>query len=434
MESIWKDNVSKIRFLQLEDNKNTDVLIIGGGIAGILCAHKLKNAGIDCMLLEATEICGGITKNTTAKITIAHSLIYDKTAKRFGIEKARLYAESGMKALEEYKKIAKNIECDYETKDSYVYTLSGIEKIKREVGTFERIGVAAEFSDAAELPFKVNGALCIREQAQFNPLKFLYGIASDLPIYEHTKALEFKPHKIITKRGEINFKKLIITTHFPIFNKHGLYPLKLYQHRSYVVALQNAQKLSGMYVDESDYGLSFRSYGDLLLLGGGAHRTGKMGGGWQELEKFAKKYYPNSVIVAKWAAQDCMTLDRIAYIGRYSNSTPDVLVATGFNKWGMTTAMTAADILTDIVSGKKNKYSELFSPSRTIFRPQLAVNLFETAKGLLTPGKPRCRHLGCALKYNPVEHSWDCSCHGSRFSDKGELIDNPATDDHPDIK
>ena len=430
MESVWEKTASKPRFDALSGNKKIDVLIIGGGIAGILCAYKLKNAGVDCMLVEATEVCGGITKNTTAKITLGHGLIYDKMIKRFGEDKARLYVDAQNKAIKEYTKLCENIDCDFETRDNYVYSLNDRKKIEKEVAALNRIGVKAEFSDAKELPFSVVGAVCVKDQAQFHPLKFLYTIAKDLPIYENTKVTELMPHKAKTNRGEIAFKKLIIATHFPMLNKHGLYSLKLYQHRSYVIAFKGAQNVSGMYVDESDTGLSFRSYGDLLLLGGGGHRTGKKGGCWQELEDFARKHYKNAEIVGKWATQDCMTLDDIPYIGQYAKSTPDVFVATGFNKWGMTNAMVAADILCDLVQGKSNSYAAVFDPSRTVMRPQLAVNAFESTIGILTPTAPRCPHLGCALKYNRAEHTWDCPCHGSRFTEQqGELIDNPATDD-----
>ena len=429
MESLWGKNIPQSHFEVLKGNKSTDVLIIGGGISGILCAYKLKNAGVDCTLVEASEICGGITKNTTAKITLQHGLIYDKMIRRFGSDNARLYAEAQKKAFGEYARLCEKIDCDYETRASYVYSLNDRKKIEKEVTALKRIGVKAEFSDAKELPFSVAGAVCVKDQAQFHPLKFLYTIAKDLPIYEHTKVVELMPYKAKINRGEIAYKKLIIATHFPMLNKHGLYPLKLYQHRSYVIALKGAQNVDGMYVDESDTGLSFRSYGDLLLLGGGGHRTGKRGGCWQELEDFAKKHYKKAEIVAKWATQDCMTLDDIPYIGQYSKSTPDVFVATGFNKWGMTNAMVAADILCDLVRGKSNPYAAVFDPSRTVLRPQLALNAFESTVGLLTPTAPRCPHLGCALKYNKVEHTWDCPCHGSRFSEHGELIDNPATDD-----
>ena len=429
VKSIWKEHTPQVRFDSLENNKSVDVLIIGGGISGILCAYKLKNAGVDCMLVEAGEICDGITKNTTAKITLLHGTIYGKMIKRFGENKARLYADAQINACNEYARLCDSIDCDYETGDSYVYSLNNRKKIEKEVAALNRIGVKAEISNAYELPFDAAGAIRVRNQAQFHPLKFLYYIAKDLPIYEHTKVVELMPHKAKTNQGEITYKKLIIATHFPILNKHGLYPLKLYQHRSYVIALKGAQNVDGMYVDESDTGLSFRSYGDLLLLGGGGHRTGKQGGCWRELEDFARNNYAKAEIIAKWSTQDCMTLDGIPYIGQYSRTTPDVYVATGFNKWGMTNAMAAADILCDLVTGKPNPYAAVFSPSRTLLRTQLLVNIFESTVGLLTPTAPRCPHLGCALKYNSAEHTWDCPCHGSRFTEHGELIDNPATDD-----
>ena len=429
MNSVWVENATRAYFNSLKESVKTDVLIIGGGITGILCAYMLRRAGVDCIVVEAKQICSGITENTTAKITVGHGLIYDKLIKQFGEEKAQLYLSAQMKAAEEYASLCRNIECDYEKKDSYVYSLCDRAKIELEIAALSRLGFKADFSDASALPFKVAGAVRVRDQAQFHPLKFAFGIAKDLPIFENTKILELMPNKAITEHGEISCKKMIVATHFPTLNKHGGYFLKLYQYRSYVLALDGAADLDGMYVDESDKGLSFRNYGKLLLLGGGGHRTGKNGGNWKELEKFAVAHYPKAKIQSKWATQDCMTLDRVPYIGRYSKTTPNLYVATGFNKWGMTSAMVSAMILTDLVREKRNDYAAVFSPSRSILRPQLAVNSFESLVGLLTPTAPRCPHLGCALKYNPDEHSWDCPCHGSRFTESGELINNPATDD-----
>ena len=171
MESVWKLSAPQIRFDALEGNKTADVLIIGGGIAGILCAYKLKNAGVDCMLAEASNICGGITENTTAKITLHHGAIFGKMLKRFGLDKTRLYAKAQSDALKEYARLCKNIDCDYETRDSYVYSLNDRNKIENEIAALNRIGVKAEFSDACELPFKVAGAVREKEQAQFHPLK-----------------------------------------------------------------------------------------------------------------------------------------------------------------------------------------------------------------------------------------------------------------------
>lgn len=429
MNSVWYENSECKHFEQLKKNITTDVLIVGGGIAGILCAYELKNAGIDCVLTEAKKICSGVTGNTTAKITLQHGLIYDKFINKFGEEKAKLYFESQQKAFDKYELLCKNIDCDFEKKDSYVYSCHDRKKIENEVFALNKLGIDADYCESVNLPLNVAGVARVRGQAQFHPLKFVSGIVKNLNIYENTKVLELMPNKATTPHGEIGFNKAIIATHFPVLNKHGMYFMKMYQHRSYVIALEGAGNVDGMYVDESEKGLSFRNYKNLLLLGGGSHRTGKQGGNWRELEDFAHKHYPSSKIVNKWATQDCMTLDGIPYIGQYSKNTPHLYVATGFNKWGITSSMVSAMILCDMIRGKSNKYEALYSPSRSMLFPQLAVNLFETAVGLLTPATPRCPHLGCALKYNSDEHSWDCSCHGSRFDERGALLNNPATDD-----
>lgn len=428
MNSVWTESTSSPQFEQLKKDIKTDVLIIGGGMAGILCGYMLKERDIDCVIVEAERICGGITKNTTAKITVQHGLIYDKIIREFDKDTAQMYYRANKSALERYKNLCKSISCDFEEKDSYVYTVNKLSKIEKELRALEEIDCPASFLTSLPLPFSVSGAIGIKDQAQFHPLKFAYAIAKDLRIYEKTKVLELIPNGAITGRGKIYADKIVVATHFPFINKHGLYFLKMYQHRSYVLGLKNASNVQGMFVDESKTGMSFRNHRDLLLLGGGSHRTGEKGGCWQELEEFAQKYYPKSEIVYKWATQDCMTLDGIPYIGRYSNRTSDLYVATGFNKWGMTSAMVAAKILSDMLTGKENPFASVFSPSRTILRAQLAANASKAILNLLTPTVPRCPHLGCALKYNSEEHSWDCPCHGSRFTEDKKLIDNPATD------
>lgn len=427
MRSIWIETADRPQFAELRGTVKTDVLIIGGGMAGVLCAYMLKQAGVDCVLAEADRIGMGITKNTTAKITLQHGLLYDQMIRRFGCEKTRLYLAAHSKAMEQYRALCRTVSCDYEELPSYVYSLTDRAKIEKEADALGRAGIPARFVEQVPLPFSVAGAVCVERQAQFHPLRFLYGIAKDLPIYENTKITELRPGIASAAHGRILADKIIVTTHFPFLNKHGAYFLKLYQSRSYVLALKQAPDVHGMYVDADDKGLSFRNFDGLLLLGGGGHRTGMRGGGWQELAAFAKKHYPSAEEVGRWATQDCMTLDGIPYIGQYARSTPELFVATGFNKWGMTSSMVSAMLLTDLVQGKKNAYAEVFSPSRSILRPQLISNAAHTLCGLLTPTVPRCPHLGCALHYNPQEHSWDCACHGSRFAGDGTLLNNPAT-------
>ena len=424
--SIWA-RVELPEFPALEGDLHTDVLIIGGGLAGVLCAYELAQEGVDYALIEADRILKGVSRNTTAKITSQHGLIYHKLLRQFDEDTAKGYWQANEGALERYRQLAKRIDCDFEVKDNYVYAMDFVDEPVKEMAALERLGIPADFVDAAKLPVPAAGAVRFRNQAQFHPLKFASGIVKGLRIYEHTAAREFAGNTVLTDQGKITAKKIIVATHFPMNNKHGAYFLKMYQSRSYVLALENAGDVDGMFVDESGSGFSFRNYGDLLLLGGGGHRTGKPGGGWEELERFAKKHYPNAKEKCRWATQDCMTLDGMPYIGLYSKRTPDLYVATGFNKWGMTSSMVAANVLCDLVQGRENPYGSMFAPYRTVMRPQLAMNALEATKSLLAFTKPRCPHLGCALKWNPQEHSWDCPCHGSRFAEDGTVLDNPAT-------
>lgn len=429
MDSVWTQTAELPAFSPLKGDLKTGVLIIGGGMAGLLCAYWLDKAGVDYALVEADRLCGGATKNTTAKITSQHGLLYDKLIREFGPERARLYLEANQAALERYRTLCREIDCDFQERDSFVYALRDRKKLDRELEALGRLGFSGAFPAETPLPLPTAGAVGFRRQAQFHPLKFAAAICRDLRIFEHTKVLELGPGTAVTNGGTVTAETIIAATHFPLLNKHGAYFLKLYQHRSYVLALENAQDVGGMYVDEDRRGLSFRNAGDRLLLGGGGHRTGRRGGGWRELEDFARKYYPQARETARWAAQDCMTLDGVPYIGRYAKSTSGFYVAAGFNKWGMTGSMVAATLLTDRILDRENPWEAVFDPSRSMLRLQLAVNGLESALGMLTPTTPRCPHMGCALKYNAAEHSWDCPCHGSRFGEDGRLIDNPAADD-----
>jgi len=429
LNSVWADTVQMPAFDPLEGDTKTDVLIIGGGMAGLLCAWELSRAGADCLLMEEDRICGGVTRNTTAKITSQHGLVYHKLLRRFGEETARLYWQANEAALARYRELAKEIPCDFELRDSYVYSIDRPDKLEQELEALNRLNVPAGYRRELPLPIPTVGAVRFRRQAQFHPLKFAAGIARGLNIREGARAQAFEGKSVLTNQGKIRADQIIVATHFPILNKHGAYFLKLYQHRSYLLALENGPDVGGMYVDEAGDGVSFRNYEGMLLLGGGSHRTGKQGNAWSELESLAKLCYPQAREYCRWAAQDCMTLDGVPYIGRYGKRTDGIYVATGFNKWGMTSAMAAAMLLCDLVQGRTNPWSGLFSPARTMLRPQLLVNGAETARSLLTPTAPRCPHLGCALKWNGQERSWDCPCHGSRFSEKGCLLDGPATGD-----
>jgi len=433
MESIWKKTAQLPQFPTLEESVHTDVLIIGGGLSGLLTAYLLKEAGIRCLLVEAGRICSGATHNTTAKITSQHGLIYHKLLRQGGRERAAAYLSANQQALAEYRRLAEGIDCAFTQADNVVYSLDDREKVLREAEALAELGFDAEYSEQTGLPFAVAAALRFPQQAHFQPLQFAAGIAQHLHIYENTPV-----HGIRLGQGsmtadcgrvKISAENIIIATHFPFINRRGGYFLKMYQMRSYLLALKNAAPVDAMYVDEADDGLTFRNFGDMLLFGGGGHRTGKQGMAWDELEAIARGWYPQLEVAARWANQDCITLDRIPYIGRYSPATPQLFVATGYNCWGISSSMAAALLLRDLLLGRENAAAQLFDPARSMLKPQLLVNAAESTLNLLIPTTRRCPHLGCALKWNEEEKSWDCPCHGSRFTKAGKLINNPANHD-----
>ena len=430
MRSIWKKDVTPPEYPILEGERTCDVLIIGGGMAGVLCARRLQDAGFSCILLEAGRLGGGTTANTTAKISALEGGKWAQRLERLGKERTALYFAAKQQAKEDLIALCANTDCDPEAVDAYLYTSGEEGELEKELAALHTIGARVDFCGEQALPFAATGALRLAGEAQFHPLKFLYGITGGLEIFERSRVVDLSPTLAKTENGAtVRATHTVVATHFPFLNKHGGYFMKQYQHRSYVLALENAPFPQGIWRDIAEDGLSFRHYGNYLLMGGGGHRTGKDGGGWALLRSLAELYFPNAKEVAHWAAEDCMTLDTMPYIGQYGKRTPELLVATGFEKWGMTGAMCAAAVIERILLEKTDERTALFSPQRKVYAPQLICNLFSSVAGLIRPTVPRCPHLGCALRWNKQEHTWDCPCHGSRFDEDGTLLDGPANGD-----
>ena len=434
MKSIWQATLEIPSYGELRGDVKTQAAVVGGGIAGLMTAYFLKCRGVDCILLEKDRILRGTTCHTTGKITAGQGLIYGKISSRYGRETAQGYYLSNAEAVRTLCALSSKFPCDLEQKDNYVYSHLDRPSVERETRLLDSFGAPVAFYDRIALPLDIAGAVCLREQAQFNPLRFLAGVASELKIYENSFVREINENEIITDGGRVMADNIVVATHFPFINSHGLYFLKLYQHRSYVLALENAPDYKGMYINEGEDGLSFRNYGDYLLLGGGGHRTGKKGGGYEALRRTAADLFPAAREKYAFAAQDCMSLDGIPYIGRYFSRSSRLFVATGFNKWGMCGATVAARLLADEITGVRNDYSEIFSAERSLLHRQLLLNTAETVVNMLFPTTKRCAHLGCALHYNKAEHSWDCACHGSRFAEDGRVIDNPSQKDCKSVK
>lgn len=472
MESIWSRTTEHKKRVPLTKDIQVEAAVIGGGMAGILTAWFLQNAGLETVVLEAAQAGGGQTKNTSAKITSQHGLVYANLLKTFGAEKALQYARANEHAIEHYRRIIKeqDIVCQLETRSAYLYAVEDAEVLRQEAEAAKTLGLYSYFTKDVELPFEVKGALCFDRQAQFHPLRFLYALAEKLTVYEQTAVTEIRENCLYTTGGSVKAKYVVFASHFPFLNVPGYYFMRMHQQRSYIMALKNATQLNGMYLGIDGNQLSFRNSGDLLLLGGAGHRTGEneAGGRYEKLRKCSQSLWPDSQEMAHWSAQDCMTLDGIPYIGQFSSATPNWYVATGFQKWGMTSSMLSAELIREAILGRSNPDAEVFSPQR--------VDISASAKQFMEEGKQvakslsqkffslpkeqieevenghgkiveyegekvgvyknedgeafivsvKCPHLGCQLKWNQDEISWDCPCHGSRFDYEGNLLDNPA--------
>lgn len=440
MESIWKKNVKLPERESLDGDKTVEVAVIGAGMAGLLTAYFLQKRGKEVIVLEAAGVGSGQTGNTTAKITIQHGAVYDTLIRCYGREKASLYARANEAALEAYAELIRKekIDCHFERTDSYLYSTEDEKKITLEAEAAAALGIRAQLTGETGLPFPVKTALCFADQAQFHPLEFVKQIADRLTVYEHTEVLKVNGHQVKTGRGTVTAEHIVFATHYPFPNVPGFYFVRQHQQRSYVLALEGIPKWKGMYYSPDKSGLSFRWYEDLLLVGGGGHRTGEKEAecGYSALRRQAKALFPEGRETACWAAQDCMTHDELPLIGRFSVFRNYWYVATGFKKWGMTTAMIAARLIADQICGRDNLYAKLFTPQRAHLGAaggklweDVKYSVSGLAKGHFGRNTVKCSHLGCALVWNAEEESWDCPCHGSRFDKAGKLADNPAQTD-----
>jgi len=452
--------------------RKVENVVIGGGMAGVLIAYFLHRRGRAVVLLEADRVGGGQTGGTTAKITAQHGLIYHRLIEDFGMARARQYADTNRRAIGHYRRIIadEGIECGLHTQPAWLYTRVRPDLLHREAEAADKLGFAVRLAEESALPFEIKLAMGFEDQAVFHPLRFLYGIAKELEIHEQTRVLQVRDHAVETGHGCLQAENIIFACHYPFVNMPGYYFARMHTERSYVLALDNAQQLEGMYLGIDQAGLSMRMDGTRLLLGGGQHRTGehRRGGSYDMLRKRARELWKDCREAAAWSAQDCITADGVPYIGRYSSTRDHWYIAAGFNKWGMTSAMAAAERIACLICDGRAVGSEVFSPQR--FSPGAALREgagqgMHSAAGLarrflegaradiadLPPGHggivgrgtdrvgaykapdgavwavdPICPHMGCLLEWNPDEKSWDCPCHGSRFSYKGERICGPA--------
>lgn len=493
MSSYWADSTKNIgkEYSNLSKNLEAEVCIIGGGITGASVAYYLTKEGRNVVLLEKDKVCLKTSGNTTAKITSQHGLFYKYLLESEGFEFAKKYYEANENAIRNIENIVneENIDCDFEKQqDSYVFTQKEdeVQKIKDEVESVKKIGGNAEFTTKTNLPFSVQGAMKFQNQAQFNPRKYVLGLLNKIEesgngsIFEDSKVVDVKKdgdmYKVYTKNNYVRAKFVVLACHYPIINSPGFYFFKMYQSRSHAIAIEaDADFFEGMYINSELPTKSFRTIKDgnkrFLVIVGSDYKTGadiNYENINNELEKIARDMYPNCKVKYRWSAQDCISLDKIAYIGEFSKFMPNVYVGTGYKKWGMTLSNVAANIICDKIQGRENEYEDIFKATRTepiknikevenmlkqttkslvlekfeipiteveeikngegkiINSNGKKVAVYKDENGKIYAVKPICSHLGCELTWNSLEHTWDCPCHGSRFDVNGKSIETPS--------
>jgi len=486
--SYWMDSKPQTNYPTLDRDIKVDIAIIGGGITGISCAYLLNKEGIKAAIIEADRILQGTTGHTTAKITSQHELIYSKLIKQLGEEPAKQYADANETAIRTIEEIAKenNIECDFIPQSAYVYTLQDeyINKISNEANAASSLGIKATYLEETPLPFPVKAAVRFDNQAQFHPLKFLLPLAEIITkngsqIFEQSRVVNIEEddrYILITDKGKkVTAEKVIIASHYPCYNKPGLYFTRIYPERSYVVAINAKEKYpGGMYINAEEPARSLRNQmtdnGELIFVGGNHHKTGQgedTENHYKALIDFAARTFTVEDIPYRWSTQDCMTLDGIPYTGHFTSKTPNMYIATGYGKWGMTNSIASAMILKDLIIHGKSPWQDVYNPSRqtiaasaknfVVENLNVAEKLIEgkvtpaPADAEIRPGEGKiisvngqkagayrdengtlhivditCTHMGCELSWNSAEKSLDCPCHGSRFSYEGDVIEGPA--------
>lgn len=474
MSSIW-ESVKVEGGSQLKENIERDIVVVGGGMAGILTAFKLTERGENVTLVEAKpRLCDGVTKNTTAHITALQGLLYSALKTKHSLEYAKNYFQSQTKAIDEYEKIIikNNIECDFKRVDAFLFSRGETEELKNEFKTLIDIGAKPEYKTTT-INLKAIKAIMIKNQAVFHPLKFLNSLPKKFQIYTSTAIVDVDlNNKILyTEKFYIKANKIIIATNYPIVNVRGRYFIKLYKSSSYAIATNELADIGGIYNEDTSEGITLRNLGQQVIIGGLDHRTGRPSTrrAFEKLENEAVKCFKKVEIVNRWDANDTMTSDEVPLVGQFDIIHKDIYLITGFNKWGMANSMISSDIIADLIQDVPNEYAEIFCPQRpkfkfgyflsnmgVVFKDLLIKPLcipfksykdlelgtgdivmfhgkkravYKDENGKFHACKPFCKHLGCQLQFNMNTKTWDCPCHGSRYDENGKLICSPAVED-----
>ncbi|MFB2897154.1 FAD-dependent oxidoreductase [Aerosakkonemataceae cyanobacterium BLCC-F50] len=489
--SVWMDTTETTKFPPLGGNISVDVAIVGGGITGLTAALLLKRAGLTVAVLEAGKIGSGVTGYTTAHITEAADERYKSMISSLGEKDAKLVAQSSRVAIECIAEIVaqEKIDCDFQRVPGYLYTenTQDISEIEQEAEATQKLGIKTSLTTDVPLPISVKAALLFPNQAQFNSLQYLQGLAKSVNghgsfVFEETPVTKINSNPVndvYTEHGIVAAKNVILATHTPIHNLSSLPDLyvmstKIAPYRSYVIGVSlHSPAPVGLFWDtDSPYHYT-RSYGNILIVGGEDHKTGEEVNNqqcYEQLETYVKARYNVKSIDYHWSSQLYEPADGLPYIGKTAANN-NIYVATGYSGNGMTFGTIGGMLLSDLILGRENPWTKLYDPNRANllagvqrfvtenvgvakhfiadrFRSdvkelsQVPIGegkivdidgkkyaVYRDERGDLCSLSPVCTHAGCIVNWNNAEKTWDCPCHGGRFSTTGEVLNGPPITD-----
>ena len=487
-DSLWLAMAPPTAYPALDGDLEFDAAVIGGGIAGVSVALALKRDGARVAVLERGVICGGASGFTTAKVSALQETRYSEITKMHGDDAGAAYAAASLAAVARIDELVRDerIDCGWERVAAYTYAAddSQVDAVKQEAEAARSAGLDADCTTQVALPFSVPLAVCLHDQGQLDPVRYVRGLAAAVQgdgsrIFESTAVADVEegsPCLVRTLGGEtVRARDVIVATNYPLLDR-GLFFTRMEVARSYLVAARVREStLDAMFITAATPSRSLRCYHDgqdhWLLVGGEGHPSGSgeaQPERYEALESFAREHFDIIDIPYRWSTQDGMPTDNLPYIGSYTPAAAHLFVAAGFQKWGMTSATIAATVLADLIAGRENPYADVFDPNRATVRsaPAVAKTQLSAARHLvgdrLTPADTRsvddvpvgearvvrsglgkigvyrdqdnvahavslrCTHLGCLLAFNQAERSWDCPCHGSRFDIDGAVLAGPA--------
>ena len=483
-QSLWLAEPADRQYPQLRGRRRVDVAVVGAGLVGLTTAVLLARRGLDVAVLEARRVGSGVSGNNTAKVTALQSTRLSTVESLHGEAAARTYAAAAIDGVALLARLAGELEidCDLQRRPAatFAYTADERSTVEREAEAADRAGLPVEWAEQLSLPFTTHGAVVLPEQVLLHPLKYVRGLAEAVHgaggvVYEDSPVVDLgygNPNRVHTSGGSLHADHVVIATHYPLLDRGG-YFARLEPERSYCVAarLKSGRPADELAISAGRPSWSVSVHGDQLIVGGQSHPSGERGidtTRYTALADFARAHFDVEVITHRWSAQDPQAYDSLPMVGTYLPGSTRLWVATGFAKWGLSMGTVAAAQLADQLTGQDNPYARLFSPHRvsprglpTLVRMNAKVakdfvgdrltvvdartpddippgearvlpdgagkkGVYKDADGRVHAVSLRCTHLGCLLRFNGAERSWDCPCHGSRFDVDGAVLEGPA--------